>query len=231
MRASIGIAGACLALSLAAGVAIAQQQQGPNLADGGKKEPNEAVRLLDTSARLLDYGRKNKEPIALILAAQMRQRVALSAVERKVETEGGGKDEGPKTESAEITVDSILDEARKMSRGDKVIAQMADDVKAAATKGRVSGPAFHKATVNAGATNWYRNVAFRGGRYAEVAAVGDGDTDLDLYVYDGNGNLICSDTDLSDRTYCGWTPRWTGDFTIKLVNRGRVFNRYTLVTN
>ena len=72
---------------------------------------------------------------------------------------------------------------------------------------------------------------FTGGRYAEVAAVGDGDTDLDLYIYDGNGNLVCSDTDLSDRTYCGWTPRWTGAFTIKIVNRGRVYNRYTLVTN
>lgn len=231
MRLSYLAMSCALTLALATGAAISQQQQGPNLADGGKKEPNDAVRLLDTSARLLDYGRKNKEPIALILAAQMRQRVALNEVDRKPQSEGGTPDEGPKTASAEITVDTILDEARRMAKGDKVIAQMADDVKASASKGRVGGPGVHRADVAAGATNWYRNINFQGGRYAEVAAVGDGDTDLDLYVYDGNGNLICSDTDLSDRTYCGWTPRWTGEFTVKVVNRGRVFNRYTFVTN
>ena len=64
MRMSDTPMGCALTLAIATSAAISQQQQGPNLADGGKKEPNDAVRLLDTSARLLDYGRKNKEPIA-----------------------------------------------------------------------------------------------------------------------------------------------------------------------
>lgn len=229
MKSTVLLTGMAIAMTITG--AAFSQQQGPNLADGEKKEQNEVVRLLDTSARLVEYGRKNKEPTALILAAQMRQKVALTEVDRKPQSEGGAADTAQKGAAPEQTVDSILDEARKMAAGDKVIAQMADDVKASASKGRVGGPGVNKSSIRAGAIDWYRGVQFAGGRYAEVAAVGDGDTDLDLYVYDGNGNLICSDTDLSDRTYCGWTPRWTGPFTIKIVNRGGVFNRYTFVTN
>jgi hypothetical protein len=61
-----------------------------------------------------------------------------------------------------------------------------------------------------------------------VLVVGDGDTDLDLYVYDENGYLIDSDTDATDRCIVSWTPRWDGCFMVKVVNRGRVYNAYSL---
>lgn len=70
------------------------------------------------------------------------------------------------------------------------------------------------------------------GRELEVLALsGDGDTDLDLYVYDENGNLVAKDDDYSDDCLVRFTPRWTGSFTIKVVNRGRYANRYTIGTN
>ena len=69
---------------------------------------------------------------------------------------------------------------------------------------------------------------FAGGREATVVVSGDGDTDLDLYVYDENGNLVASDTDGSYQCAVSWTPRWTGRFTIRIVNRGRVYNRYKI---
>ena len=74
-------------------------------------------------------------------------------------------------------------------------------------------------------------VSFRGGEMAEVFVSGDGDTDLDLYVYDSNGNLIASDEDDSDDCYVRWTPRWTGRFIIKVVNRGGVYNHFGIATN
>ena len=52
-----------------------------------------------------------------------------------------------------------------------------------------------------------------------------------LDTYDSNGNLIDSDTDYTDNCVCTWTPRWTGNFRIKIVNRGGVYNRYILRTN
>ena len=66
---------------------------------------------------------------------------------------------------------------------------------------------------------------------AEVIVIGDGDNDLDLYIYDGNGNLIASDTDYTDQCVCNWVPRWTGVFTIRILNRGSVYSNYAIATN
>ena len=61
-----------------------------------------------------------------------------------------------------------------------------------------------------------------------IVVDGDGDTDLDLYIYDENGNEIDSDTDSTDYCICGVTPKWTGEFKIKIRNYGDVYNRYNL---
>ncbi len=60
---------------------------------------------------------------------------------------------------------------------------------------------------------------------------GDGDTDLDLYIYDANGNLIVADEDYTDYCICDFRPYVTSQFTIKIVNRGSVYNRYHLLSN
>jgi hypothetical protein len=75
--------------------------------------------------------------------------------------------------------------------------------------------------------NW--TVTFVGGFKAAVLIKGDGDTDLDLYVYDQNGNLIAFSEGPTDREAVTFTPRWTGKFKIKVVNRSRfIANRYTI---
>jgi hypothetical protein len=66
---------------------------------------------------------------------------------------------------------------------------------------------------------------------AVITVIGDGDTDLDLYVYDENGNLIEHDADYTDDCVVTFTPKWTGNFKIKIVNRGRVYNSYVIRTN
>ena len=69
-------------------------------------------------------------------------------------------------------------------------------------------------------------VTFRGYEDAAVIISGDGDTDLDLYVFDGNGNLIGSDTDGSDDCVVRFMPYWTGTFRIEVSNLGSVYNEY-----
>lgn len=96
--------------------------------------------------------------------------------------------------------------------------------------GRVGGPGRKVTSVEARATDSY-TIKFRGGEPASVFVDGDGDTDLDLYIYDENGRLVASDDDATDTCLCQWTPRWTGEFTVKVRNRGSVYNRYVLVTN
>lgn len=96
--------------------------------------------------------------------------------------------------------------------------------------GANGGPKATNETVLSGETDSYV-ITFNGGELARIAVKGDGDTDLDLYVYDENGNLIASDTDNTDCCLVSWTPRWTGKFTVRVVNRGNVYNNYRIATN
>jgi hypothetical protein len=96
--------------------------------------------------------------------------------------------------------------------------------------GAVGGPKYQVTHVNAYSSDSYV-VSFYGGESAQVLLEGDGDTDVDLYVYDQYGNLVARDCDGSDLCIVQWTPRWTGPFLIKVVNRGSVYNRYAIVTN
>jgi|HubBroStandDraft_6_1064221.scaffolds.fasta_scaffold2074856_1 hypothetical protein len=80
------------------------------------------------------------------------------------------------------------------------------------------------------ATDTYQ-IVFSGGDLARIGVIGDGSTNLSLYVYDDDGNPIVSDRDSDDDKLVQWTPRRTGQFTVKIVNRGPVENDYVLLTN
>lgn len=85
----------------------------------------------------------------------------------------------------------------------------------------------HEDRVKANSTDIYTQ-KFYGGESVAILVEGDGDTDLDLFIYDENGNLIVSDTDEGDTCIAAFTPKWTGTFTIKIMNLGSVYNNYTL---
>jgi hypothetical protein len=75
------------------------------------------------------------------------------------------------------------------------------------------------------------NVTFWGNETAEVGVIGDGFTNLDLYVYDSFGNLVATDENPTDLCYVRWVPRSTMIYTLKVVNRGSIYNEYKIVTN
>lgn len=71
----------------------------------------------------------------------------------------------------------------------------------------------------------YANEATR----IRVQGDGVGNTTLDLYVIDSGGNLIAFD--LHDPDEVTFTPRFTGDFTVMIVNRGTVYNDFTMIAD
>jgi hypothetical protein len=97
-----------------------------------------------------------------------------------------------------------------------------------AQAGAVGGPKVAKYSLDGRSTDVF-TIRFHAGETAKIGVAGDGDTDLALAVYDESGNLIA----FHSGTEClvEWTPKWTGRFTIKVVNLGYVYNNYVLVTN
>ncbi len=217
--------------------ARAEEGKGPNhdaATKGAVDAKAQAMADYATACQLADYGRRNSDPMALISAARILKAVTTQAMEAQPETkksEGeAADDQKEESKNPPITAESCLDAAAGMIGEDEALAALIETVRAEKMREAVGGPQRGEYVLNG---RCYQDfvVSFHGGRCAEVCLQGDGDTDLDLFIYDQNGNLIVSDTRAGD--YCGvhWTPRWTGPFRIRVVNLGRVWNRYVIATN
>jgi len=91
----------------------------------------------------------------------------------------------------------------------------------------VGGPQAQVTRVAANATDVF-TVECWGDEVTAIRIQGDGDTDLDLYVYDDRGNLISSGTGYSDCEEVQILPYYRQTLTIKVVNRGNVYNEYSI---
>jgi len=69
---------------------------------------------------------------------------------------------------------------------------------------------------------------FYAGEQVDIEVFGDGDTNLDLYIYDAYGNLCAKRTGSSDYESVDFDVYRSEYFTIKVVNRGDVYNDYEL---
>jgi outer membrane protein assembly factor BamB len=78
-------------------------------------------------------------------------------------------------------------------------------------------------------------VVYVANKLAEFVLIGDGDTDIDVYVFDAKGQEVAKDVDPeaygSDLCVCRWTPTVEQEFTIRIVNHGKVYNLCQAGTN
>ena len=183
------------------------------------------VRIIALSQDLADLGRRDKDALMLIVAADIAKKADVRQIDRVPE---GGTAET----SDPYAVEALLTDAVALGGASPVIKALAEEVRATATKGRAVSKGYSVATLKGAGTDWYRGHKFVGGQYAEVSVQGRGGTgSVDLFLYDDKGNLVCRDLRQSGTGYCGWTPSATSVFDIKIVNRtGQPF-RYALSTN
>ena len=219
VAAAVSFAG--VAAAAAQGAAPADKAKQNVDADAVKPAGALPVEQLHLSAQLAAYGRANKDPLSLIVAAQIRSQVGVKTVERKADGA---------TEPTPVDTDvvaGLLDEAKALSKNDATIVALADDVKASATKGRVGGGIISLGQIT-GRTIHSRTMSFRAKEVAEIAAIGTDTNQIMLEIFDEGGHLICRD---SDPAYCRFTPAWTGPFTVKVHNNGTSLSHYRLETN
>jgi len=199
--------------------------QQANNAQNDPDSGSPAFKTLALSGQLIIYGRNHHDALALILAADMRKKLALKFVQRQA------TEDGAESANASDAIEAILAEAAKFADGNESYLELIEDVRASASKGKSDGPAYNIRTIKARGKNSYRNIEFSGGQYAEIYVEGSGRANLDLFIYDAKGRLICSDTDPSDINYCGWTPPANGSYLVTIINKSNRSNRYSLMTN
>ena len=199
-----------------------------------KGETSESLAAVKLANQLLRYGYENKSTLALLDALQIfseNPTQALNAT-KKGDAVDESKTDGKKTKVS-FDYESVLADAKAFADGDPNLLALIDNIDAeakGAQRGNINGPSRDYSSVNGNSHIDY-TASFVANELAEVLVSGDGDTDLDLYVYDSNGNLIAKDIDYSDDCYVRWIPAWTGRFTIRIVNRGPVYNRFVILTN
>lgn len=205
--------------------AVAQQGKGANEGEPAKPTASSlAVESLATAASLVRYGDANKDALSLITAARIMNQVGSSPSTAEALDVKPGEAKANKG-----SVEAILVRAKQYAGSRADLVALANDVSASASRGAVGGPGRKFTVVSRNSTDVYR-VRFNGGEPALVLVSGDGDSDLDLFIQDENGNEVCSDDDATDDMVCRWTPRWTGQFTVRVKNLGMA-NQYTIVHN
>lgn len=226
-----------LALSIAP-MAVAQTgEPGANEKGKGWSAADSAV----LAVQLKRYGEEANSPLALVLAAQLAGTLDGDAIAVTKASEGGTTEpDSPAASKSEsrssLDGTALLARAAELSQGDAAVAALVAREQSgersrsirgqryAATIAIASGGRTHRDRVLGGRTDTYK---LRFGRGASSAMIsGDGDTDLDCYVYDREGNLVARDTDYTDDCVLTWHAAYTGDFTIKIENRGIVYNEY-----
>jgi hypothetical protein len=225
----LAFAPAALAGSAPDGAPAPPAQKGVNIGSGPKAPAtDEPVEQLQMASDLLTFGRKTRDPVALIVAARVMK--ALGGAEADRKPEGRTAADAAQKSGQPVSADTVLAEARDLAKGDKIVSLLVEETAAAAPVTSEGQPRIHQDTVQPGGSDVY-SVVFTGGQLAEAGIAGDGDSDLDLLVYDDNDHLVCRSAGTSDREYCRWWPRWSGAFRIEVQNLGTVANLYRLATN
>lgn len=203
----------------------------------GQPKTNPDASMMQVAGQLVKYGYQKGEALPLIQAVEIYQRIggtekqsAKTTETNESSTTAETSENQEKVSSVSYDINQLLADATELSDGNANLLGLIDNLKNSATRGATKNYDVHVDRVNAHSTDTY-NIRFFGGEEAIVVVSGDGDTDLDLEIYDSNGNLVASDMDYTDDCVCVWTPRWTGNFTIKIINRGNVYNKYRMAIN
>jgi hypothetical protein len=179
--------------------------------------------------RLARYGEQARDPMALIVAARIKQEIGVRVTQRQKQT-SGGVGEATKKSARDTSVAALVARAKALAKDRPDIVALADDVEKMRPRGRLEGPQVAIAVIRGGATDTY-SVRFDGGALAAIGISGDGDADLDLFVVDEHGNQICKADGPGDDEICRFTPRTTGIFRVEVRNVGKVANQYLFITN
>ena len=197
-------------------------------------ETSESLAAVKLANQILRYGYENQSTLALLDALQIFSENPTQAF--NATKQGDTVDETNTTgkkAAVHFDYETVLADAKTFADGDPNLLALIDNIDAeakGAQRGNINGPSRDFSAVNGNSYTDY-TASFVANQLAEILVSGDGDTDLDLYDYDSYGNLIASDSDYTDDCYVRWVPAWTGRYTIRIVNRCPVYNRFVILTN
>lgn len=182
------------------------------------------LKRAEASRVLYDAGVDLRDPVLILAAAKLRRSLGLRQTDRQPEA-------GETEQDTILSWETMLSAARDLATGDPLMLGLIEDAEAETIKGVLNGQVYNNGRLAGKQSDTYRNVPFQGGVYAEIYVEAKGDQDMNIHIYDAKNRLVCSDTDSSAISYCGWRPRKAGSFTIKVSNESSTRAQYKMITN
>jgi hypothetical protein len=213
--------------------AAADAGKGPNVdrAKRGSSPRTEAVAQAALADQVARHADRTRDVLAMIAAARMLAQTGPRSVKLEVKIEGKPKAaDGQVASARDATLNGMLARARQYAGGRHDLNMLVDELAKSAGKVRDDGPARWSHRIGDGMTDLY-SLSFRANEPVMVAITGEGVSDLNLSIEDEAGNRICSSDGPGDDELCRWTPRWTGNFRIRVRNLGAAANEYRLWSN
>jgi len=217
-------------LVLVTGFAAAQEkgavaEKKPNVQDTDKKaKPSaaaKAVQDLELANQLIRYGRAEKNAEALLLAAQILHKTP--SKDFKTEYAVTSKD-GEKVMKKAVKEDNspkaLVAEAKKLSTAKQVeaLAMATQKLLDEGERSPTLGPMSDTFTIGPMQIINWNPVQFKANERAEVYVSTGILSVMTLEVIDENGNVVVRDSVPGNYYRCTWTPRWTGNFRIRLIS-------------
>jgi len=215
----VGILGFTVLPATIVGGEKGKDKKGPNIQDPPKdaklSESTKALQDLELAARLIQYGRKNKNGNSLLLAAQILHKTNTMPLKVPHTSEGGT--ESVKTPKVDNSPKALITEAKKLGAVEGMITATQKIIDED-TRGAVGGPRVDGFTIRAGETINWDPIQFAGGQKAVVHVDNGIYGRMILEVRDQFGNVVVRDNVPGSFYRVEWYPAFTGSYRIRLVN-------------
>jgi hypothetical protein len=198
------------------------QKKGPNVeatAKAAKDAANtKALQALELANQLIRYGRQEKNPESLLLAAQILHKTGTRPLKVEHTVTGKAAENATKAREVDNNPKALLAEAKKLSSRPEVdaLVMATENLLKEKTRGAVGGPRVDRFTIGSYQTINWNPITFAAGQRAEVFISTGAQSVMVLEIIDENGIVVARDNVPGNYYRCVWIPRWTGPFRIRL---------------
>jgi hypothetical protein len=186
-----------------------------------------ALEQLRLAARLSAYGDRQRDPLAMIVAARIQLGAGARPSAAKV---SAGYSNLSEAGARSLAPQALLVRAERYAAGRDDYLALINEQRQSGERGALRGPFVERALAPVGVVQRVL-ITFAKGSSAVFGIAVDEDEDLEFDVVDANGKSICRATGRGKTKQCNWVPESTGEVEISVRNRGHAANEFTFFHN
>jgi hypothetical protein len=174
--------------------------------------------------RVAEFGRRQHDPQALMVAARMLEEVPFQ------DKAGDGA-----ADTAAFSPAGLLAEAKVLAKGNPQLLTQISLAQSSGGRGVLSsafGQGLVRSVQNVAARSAYAfAIRASGGDLLRIGAIGDVTTKMVMTLFDQRGKVVCIDDNSDYAPVCSVRPQSAGSFKVEIANRSNTSVRAVILSN